>query len=160
MPLGFAGNLCLHSLTAERKNVSTIRSWPWLTTALGGSRLCNSLGHMIGRILEEEACIRQLLATDCKHSHLIPTWQDLDVLESMRGALGPLEDFTDMLSGRKRSLCRQSNQTYIIILGTKVLKISDSDTNLAKSIKRKVWNYLQNKYDKAGNDGLLNVCTY
>ena len=69
--------------------------------------------HMIDRILEQEAYIRQLLATDRKHSHLIPTWQDLDVLESMRGALGPLEDFTDMLSGEKKSLCLQSNQSYI-----------------------------------------------
>ena len=57
---------------------------------------------MIGKILEQEACIRQLLATDCKHSHLISTWQDLHVLESMRGALGPLENFTDMLSGKKK----------------------------------------------------------
>ena len=39
--------------------------------------------NMTGRILEQEACIRQVLATDRKNAHLIPTWQDLDVLESM-----------------------------------------------------------------------------
>jgi len=26
-------------------------------------------------------------------------WQDLDVLESMKAALGQVDDFTDMLSG-------------------------------------------------------------
>ena len=31
-------------------------------------------------------------------SHLVPTWQDLDVLESLNAALNPLSDFTDMLS--------------------------------------------------------------
>ena len=115
--------------------------------------------HMIGRILEQEACIRRLLATDRKHSHLIPTWQDLDVLESMRGALGPLEDFTDMLSGEKK-VTVSAIKPVLHILKTKVLKVSDSDTNLTKSIKRKVWDYLQNKYDEADIDGLLNVCTY
>jgi len=45
---------------------------------------------MTSRILEQEACIRQALTTDHKNAHLIPMWQDLDVLESMQGALGPL----------------------------------------------------------------------
>ena len=91
--------------------------------------------RIIGRILEQEACIRQLLATDCKHSHLIPTWQDLDVLESMRGALGPLEDFTDTLSGEKK-VTVSGIKPVLHILKTEVLKVSDSDKNLTKSIKK------------------------
>ena len=77
----------------------------------------------------------------------------------MRGALGPLEDFTDMLSGEKE-VTVSAIKPVLHILKTKVLKVSDSDTNLTKSIKRKVWDYLQNKYDEADIDGLLNVCTY
>ena len=58
--------------------------------------------RMIDRILEQEACIRQVLTVDRKNAHLIPTWQDLDVLESMKAALGQLDDFTDMLCSEKR----------------------------------------------------------
>ena len=52
----------------------------------------------LDRVVEQEACIQQVLTTDCKNAYLIPTWQDLDVLESMKAALGQLDDFTDMLS--------------------------------------------------------------
>ena len=61
-----------------------------------------SLIKMIDRILEQEACIRQVLVVDRKNAHLIPTWQDLEVLESMKAALGQLDDFTDMLSGEQK----------------------------------------------------------
>ena len=57
---------------------------------------------MIDRILEQEACIRQVLTVERKNAHLIPTWQDLDVLESMKAALGQLDNFTDMLSGEQK----------------------------------------------------------
>ena len=46
--------------------------------------------------------MRQVLAADHKNSHLIPTWQNFDVLELMQAALGPLEDFTDMLPGEEK----------------------------------------------------------
>jgi len=39
------------------------------------------------------------LSADKKVRHLIPTWQDLDVLESVSNSLGPMLDFTDALSG-------------------------------------------------------------
>ena len=38
---------------------------------------------------------------DRKTAHLVPTWQDLEVLESINKALAPLADFTDILSGEK-----------------------------------------------------------
>ena len=43
--------------------------------------------------------IYKVLSDDRETAHLIPTWQDIDVLESIQAALGPLTDFTDMLSG-------------------------------------------------------------
>ena len=92
---------------------------------------------MIGSILKQEAWIRQLLATDRKHLHLIPTWQDLNVLESIRGALGLFKDFTDMLSGEKK-VTVSAIKPALHILKTKALKVPDSDTNLTKSIKRKI----------------------
>ena len=43
--------------------------------------------------------VRVVLASDRKTSHLIPTWQDCDVLESISAALRPLKEMTDALSG-------------------------------------------------------------
>ena len=57
---------------------------------------------MIDQVVQQEACIQQVLTVDRKYAHLIPTWQDLDVLESMKAALGQLDDFTDMLSGEQK----------------------------------------------------------
>uniref|UniRef100_A0AAR2J935 BED-type domain-containing protein n=1 Tax=Pygocentrus nattereri TaxID=42514 RepID=A0AAR2J935_PYGNA len=61
-----------------------------------GSRQC-----MIERFLEQEKAIRHVLAEDKKHRHLVPTWQDVEVLEAVSKALGPLLEFTDALSGEK-----------------------------------------------------------
>ena len=55
---------------------------------------------MIGRVLEQEKVIRKVLGGDRKTSHLVPTWQDLDILESLNSILAPLSDFTDMLSAK------------------------------------------------------------
>ena len=52
---------------------------------------------MLERILEQEAAIRQVLSGDRKTAHLIPKWQDVEVMESVQAAIGPLADFTDML---------------------------------------------------------------
>ena len=57
-----------------------------------------STQKMIGRVLEQEKAIRKVLGGDRKISHLVPTWQDLDVLELLNAILAPLSDFTDMLS--------------------------------------------------------------
>ncbi|XP_044189519.1 uncharacterized protein LOC122968392 [Thunnus albacares] len=54
---------------------------------------------MTERVLEKEAAIQQVLKVDRKARHLVHTWQDIDVLESVKKALSPLRDFTDALSG-------------------------------------------------------------
>jgi len=56
---------------------------------------------LVARLLEQEAALRQVLSADRKTAHLVPTWQDLEVLESIDKALSPLADFTDILSGEK-----------------------------------------------------------
>ena len=79
----------------------------WLWTVLLAGVLSS------GRIIELEACIRQVLTVDCYNACLIPTWQDLDVLESMEAALWQLDDFTDMLFGERSSPCLQLSMYYI-----------------------------------------------
>ncbi|MBN3296944.1 ZBED1 protein, partial [Amia calva] len=53
---------------------------------------------MIQRVLEQQRAISDILLADRKSRHLVPSWQDLDVLESINQALQPLQEFTDALS--------------------------------------------------------------
>ena len=114
---------------------------------------------MIDRVVEQEACIRQVLTVERKYAHLIPSWQDLDVLESMKAALGQLDDFMDMLSGEQK-VTMSAIKPVLHILKTKVLKASKDDTDLTKTIKQRVLDNLLEKYDDADIEELLNVCTY
>ena len=57
--------------------------------------------EMVERLMEQMEAIRVVLASDRKSSHLIPSWQDCDVLDSITGALKPLKEMTDVLAGEK-----------------------------------------------------------
>ena len=100
---------------------------------------------MISRVLEQEKAIRKVLGGDRKSSDLVPTWQDLDVLESLNAALTPLSDFTDMLSAED---CVSVSAVLPVLktLHNNVCNISDDDTSLTSDIKCKVLNYLDDKY--------------
>ena len=80
---------------------------------------------MIDRVVQQEACIRQVLTTDRKNAHLIPTWQDLDVLESMKPAFKQLDNFTDTyvccLVKKCYGVCNQACITYFENRSTKGL---------------------------------------
>ncbi len=86
---------------------------------------------MVKRILQQEQAIRSVLSADRKTTHLIPTWQDIDVLQSIDAALNPL------LSG----------ETYVTISAVlpllhliehDLLKSSISDSKLTGDIKKKL----------------------
>ena len=51
------------------------------------------------RIREQESAIWRVRMQDRKASHLVTSWQDVDILESVVKALEPISAFTDMLSG-------------------------------------------------------------
>ena len=55
---------------------------------------------MIERVLEQEQAIRVVLSADRKASHLLLSWQDLDVLKGINDALSPLSEFTDVANVR------------------------------------------------------------
>ena len=42
-----------------------------------------------------------MLASDRKDSHLLPSWQDFDVMEAVVATLSPLGELTDVLSAEK-----------------------------------------------------------
>ncbi len=119
-----------------------------------GSRL-----QMIERVLEQEKAITQVLAADKKTRHLVPTWQDIMVLESVTAALKPLQDFTDALSG-EAYISVSYLKPVIHLLNTEILSPKESDTELTKEIKTKALEYLNDKYTDPATDELLTMATF
>ena len=87
---------------------------------------------MISRVLQQEKVLHQVLSTDKKTVHLVPTWQDLKVLESINKAMAPLAEFTDILSGKEYV-------TFSVlvpcILKDDILCEDEEDTTLTVNIK-------------------------
>ena len=114
---------------------------------------------MVERILEQESALRQVLGADRKRSHLIPSWQDIDVLESVNKALGPLQEFTDIMSG-ERYVTLSAIKPVLKHLEEKVLVDSDAHTSLTCDIRRRVMVSLMRCYRDAKVNELLDVATF
>ncbi|XP_040294401.1 E3 SUMO-protein ligase ZBED1-like [Bufo bufo] len=97
--------------------------------------------QMIQRLLEQEKAISQVLKADRKTRHLVPTWQDIDVLESMNKTLSPLLEFTDALSGEEY-VSVSTVKPVLHLLNTTVLPLADDDidTELMKDMKTAILN--------------------
>ena len=89
---------------------------------------------MIKRILEHETAIRHIFGLDRKCTHLIPSWQDLEVLESNKTALDPLSNFTDILLG-EQYVTVLSVKPLLHHLITEVCLQGEADSQLTKDIK-------------------------
>ena len=61
-----------------------------------GSRL-----GMIERVLKQERGLSKVPSADKKSRPLVFIWQDVDIMESVKKAPSPLQDFTDALSGEE-----------------------------------------------------------
>ena len=114
---------------------------------------------MIARILEQKEAIRKVLVTDRKNKHLCPTWQDLDVLESLHAVFNPLNDFTDSLSGEDR-VTMSTIKPVLSVLQRSVLASTSDDTTLTSDVKGNVWQYLETKYGNQKIQQILNISTY
>ena len=91
---------------------------------------------MVDRILEQEKAIQQVLSKDCKASHLVLTWQDVDVLTSMHKALEPFADFTDALSGDSYVTISSIKPTLSFIKDA--MTATDHDTSLTTDLKANI----------------------
>jgi len=100
---------------------------------------------MFIRVLEQAKAISQVLSGDRYARSLIPTWQDMDVMESIHKALHPLLEFTDALSGEEY-VSISYLKPVLHLFATSVLAEDAEDTDLTKSIKTKVLAYLNDKY--------------
>lgn len=123
------------------------------TTRWGSTQL------MIARVLEQQKALSEVLSSDRKTRHLSPSWQDIEVLESVNSALGPLREFTDALSGEDY-VSISSVKPVLHLLNTSTLADQNSDTELTKSIKHKVLLYLEDKYSDEDTQRLLDVASY
>ncbi|XP_047674033.1 ceramide transfer protein isoform X2 [Tachysurus fulvidraco] len=109
-----------------------------------------STQKMIARVLKQQNALSKVLSADRKVRHLLPSWQDLELLESVNKALSPLQDFTDALLGE--------HYVSISYVNTSVLAEEEEDIGLSKSLKSKILNYLNEKYEVMQD--LLNMPTF
>ncbi|XP_038062483.1 E3 SUMO-protein ligase ZBED1-like [Patiria miniata] len=113
---------------------------------------------MIERILEQAPAIRRLFAEDRAHSHLLPTWQDISVLEAVNKALKPVAAFTDIMSGEEY-VTVSSLVPMLHHLQTNVLQDDEADAELTADIKRSIMRKMDSLYDREKTQELLHVAT-
>lgn len=111
---------------------------------------------MIDRVLEQHKAITQVLSSNRKLRHLTLSWQDIDVLEAINKSLSPLVEFTDALSGEKYISVSLLKPT-LHLFSNSILDVQEDDTDLAKSIKQKIVDYLNDKYSDPATRELLDM---
>ena len=113
---------------------------------------------MIQRVIEQEKAISQVLRAERKTRHLVPSWQEMDVLESVSKTLGPLIEFTDALSGEEY-VSVSYLKPVLHLLNNTVLTPAEDDTDLTKDMKKSILKYLNEKYSEAATDDLLDMAS-
>ena len=115
--------------------------------------------NMIERIVEQQDAIRVVLGQDRKTSHLLPTWQDLDVLQSILKAIEGFKDLTDLLSREKRITC-SAIKPLIKVINDKIVIPQDDDSSLTLEIKGRIKADLESRYESSEISLLLDVCSF
>ncbi|XP_073457240.1 E3 SUMO-protein ligase ZBED1-like [Aquarana catesbeiana] len=113
---------------------------------------------MIERYLEQERVIVRVLGADKKTRHLVPTWQDLEVLDATNKAIKSLQDFTDALSG-EAYVSVSYIKPVLHLFKTSLLQREEKDVDLTATIKENIMCYLEQKYSDPENDELLDMAS-
>lgn len=113
---------------------------------------------MVARVLEQVPAIRRVL-DDRRSQHLIPTWQDIEVLESVNAALKKVTDFTDALSSEK-TVTASSVKPVLRLLSEDLLLPTEEDTELTRNLKRKMVSVMEDKYSAPATQQLLAKATH
>ena len=114
---------------------------------------------MIKRIVEQQDAIRVVLGQDRKTSHLLATWQDLDVLQSILKAIEGFKDLTDLLSGEKQITC-SAIKPLIKVINDKIVIPQDNDSVLTLEIKGRIKADLESRCESSEISLLLDVCSF
>ena len=115
--------------------------------------------QMIQRVLEQEGALAKVLSGDKKTRHLILTWQDLEVLEAVQKVLKPLQHFTDALSG-EAYVTLSYVKPVLHLFKESLLACEEGDSQLCKSIKTSIVEYLNNKYSDPATTDLLEMASF
>ena len=113
---------------------------------------------MIDSVLEQQKAIGQVFSNDRKVRHLIPTWQDVDVLEAINKSLSPLVEFPDTLSGEKYDSVSFFKPT-LHLFNNSILAVQEDETDLTKSMKNKIVDYLNDKFNDTATQELLDMAS-
>lgn len=100
---------------------------------------------MVSRFLEQEDAIRTVLSADRKAAHLIPTWQDLEVLTTIDQVLLPLSNLTNILSAEEY-VTVSAILPMLQLIDTKLLQEGTTDRQLMKNIKKQIKQDLSSRY--------------
>ena len=103
------------------------------------------MAKMVSRILEQEEAIQVVLSFDRKACHLIPSWQDIDVLQSIDRALAPISSFTDILSADSY-VTISAILPVLHLVNNKFLKEAEDDTTSTTEIKKSIKDDLNHRY--------------
>ena len=88
----------------------------------------------------------------------MPTWQDIDVLESVNKAISPLQEFTDALSG-EAYVSVSYLKPVLHLFNNNILQSKEDETELTKHIKITALQYLNSKYSDPATDQLLCIAS-
>ena len=109
--------------------------------------------------MEQLDAIRVVLGQDRKTFHLVPTWQDLDVLQSVLKAIEGFKDLTDLMSGEKQITC-SAIKPLIKVINDKIVIPQDDDSELSLEIKGRIKADLASRYESSEISQLLDVCSF
>ena len=116
-----------------------------------------SVFDMINHIMEQQEPIRIILASDRKTAHLVPTWQDMDVLKSVVAVLTPLREFTDLLVGEKVTV--SAILPLLRHIQDTILANKPGESNLTKEINARIKSDLERRYSEEITL-FMRVCTF
>lgn len=111
------------------------------------------------RIMEQQDAIHMVLSQDRKVSHLVPTWQDFNVLQSVLEAVKGFLDLTDLLSGEKRVTCF-TIKPLIEVINSKIVAPKTGVTPLTVEVKECIKHDLNTQYQNEAMSLLLNTCAF
>ena len=118
-----------------------------------------SIQKMVSRILEQVQAIRIVLSADWKFSHLLPTWQDTEVLEAINSVLSSLDDLTDFLSGEDY-VSISSIRSVIKHIHEEALVEREDDVSLVRDMKRQIRTDLDSRYIDTKVNHLLDISSF
>ena len=95
--------------------------------------------------MEQEDAIRQVLSKDKNTCHLVPTWQDKEVLSAVNKALLALKNFIDILSAEKH-VTMSAIKPILEHFRFRDLSVKENDVQLTEDIKSKGLAYIEDKY--------------